>query len=80
MICVSFFSGALSHRNISVQRVFVCAVYFEFTGNLCCDLWVCGALWQRVLIVHLLCYTAMFVFDAISQAAASQHFKAWYCV
>lgn len=55
-------------------------IIFLFTGNLCCELWVCWALWQCVLIVHLLCCMAMFVFDAISQAAASHCFKAWCCV
>lgn len=53
---------------------------FLFTGNLCCDLYVCCALRQCVLIVHLLCCIAMFAFDAISQAAARLCFKARCCV
>lgn len=80
---VSCFTGVLLHRNVIVSYVFVCVfllLLFLFTGNLCCDLWVCCAPRQCVLIVHLLCCMAMFVFDAISQAAASRCFKAWYGV
>lgn len=62
---------------VFVQHVHVRVL---FTGNLCCDLWVCWALRHCVLIVHLLCCMAMFAFDAISQAAASLCFKAWCCV
>lgn len=62
------------------RNVRVCACCFGLPGNLCCDLWVCRAIPRRVLIVHLLCCMAMFVFDAISQAAASPGFKAWRCV
>lgn len=77
MICDGTSVSRFAHRLCMCVVVVVSSFLLE---NLCCDLWVCRALQKCVLIVHLLCCTAMFVFDAISQAAASRCLKAPYCV